>query len=127
MTFPEKVALEAAFAEVHDLWSPRVVARVNDQFVKVAKVKGELAWHSHADEDELFFIFRGHLSIEYEGGRSVDLPEGSLHVVSRGVLHNPVAKDECWIVLVETMTTRHTGDVQTPLTRSLEEQMGHKV
>lgn len=124
MQFPEQVELLAAAAVLKDCWSPRIVARVNDQFVKVAKLHGQFCWHSHADEDELFLVLRGRLKIEYEAGRVVDLPAGSLHVVPRGVLHNPVAEDECLVALIETVTTKHTGDVETPLTRSLDEQLG---
>lgn len=121
--FADVVDLDAAFEGLTDFWSPRVVARVNDQYVKVAKVKGTLTWHAHADEDELFYIHKGCLMIEYEGGRSVDLGPGTLHVVPRGVLHNPVAEEECWVVLVETVTTKHTGDVETPLTKPIEAQL----
>lgn len=104
-------------------WMPRVVAQVNDHYLKVARVQGELAWHSHADEDELFLVLRGRLTIQTEEGEVV-LGEGDVHVVPRGVRHNPVAGDECWILLFEPASTRHTGDVETPLTRSIEEQIG---
>jgi len=117
------IDLKTAFDAVTEYWSPKVVAQVNDQYVKVAKVKGELVWHSHAGEDELFYVVRGSLRIEYEGGQAVHLPEGSMHVVPRGVLHNPVAKEECWIVLIEPVTTKHTGDVESPLTKSLAQQL----
>ncbi|HDR9251841.1 cupin domain-containing protein [Burkholderia vietnamiensis] len=122
--FAESFDLEAAFDDVSEYWSPKVVAQVNDQYVKVAKVHGRLVWHDHVGEDELFFVVRGHLKIEYEGGRVVDLPAGSMHVVPRGTLHNPIAEEECWIVLIEPVQTKHTGDVQSPLTRTLDEQLG---
>lgn len=117
------INLEAAFDGVTEHWSPRVVARVNDQYVKVAKVKGQLAWHKHDAEDELFQVVRGRLRIEFEGGRDVVLNEGEFCVVPKGVMHNPVADEECWIVLIETVTTQHTGDVVTPLTKSIEQQL----
>jgi mannose-6-phosphate isomerase-like protein (cupin superfamily) len=119
---PRATALAARCAALTEYWSPRVVARVNDQYVKVAKVKGELAWHAHADEDELFLVVKGRLVLQFEDGE-VALEAGEMYVVPRGVRHNPVADDECWIVLVEPVTTRHTGDVTTPLTRSVEEQV----
>jgi len=121
--FPESFDLEGAFADVSEYWSPKVVAQVNDQYVKVAKVRGQLVWHDHAAEDELFFVVRGHLKIEYEQGRVVDLPAGSMHVVPRGTLHNPVAEEECWIVLIEPVKTKHTGEVDSPLTRTIDEQL----
>ncbi len=80
---------------VDEYWSPRVVGRVNDQFIKVTKLKGSLTWHKHDDEDELFYILKGRLVIEYEKDRVV-LNEGDFHVVPRGAMHNPVAEDECW-------------------------------
>ena len=117
------IDLKTAFDAVTEYWSPKVVAQVNDQYVKVAKVRGELVWHSHAGEDELFYVVRGSLRIEYEAGQAVHLPEGSMHVVPRGVRHNPVAEEECWIVLIEPVTTKHTGDVESPLTKSLAQQL----
>ena len=113
---------EAARA-LTDLWAPKILGRVNDQFIKVAKVKGELAWHKHEQEDELFLVLEGALDIEYED-HVVSLRAGEFHVVPRGTMHNPVAKDECLIALVETVTTQHTGDVVTHKTRSIAEQLG---
>ncbi len=117
------VDLETACRALTDHWSPKVVGRVNDQYVKVAKLLGTLVWHRHDDEDELFQVIRGRLRIEFEGGRDVTIEAGQFCVVPRGVLHNPVADEECWIMLVEPTTTRHTGDVVTPRTRSLDEQL----
>lgn len=122
--FAESFDLLTAFDTITDYWSPKVVAQVNDQYVKLAKVKGQLVWHSHAAEDELFYVVRGHLRIEYEAGRVVELPAGSLHVVPRGVRHNPVAQSECWLMLVELASTRHTGDVDSPLTKTVAQQLG---
>jgi quercetin dioxygenase-like cupin family protein len=119
----QAVNLESAFASVTEHWSPRVVGRVNDQFVKVAKLKGRLAWHKHDDEDELFQVVKGRLVIRFEGGREAVLNPGEFCVVPKGVLHDPVADEECWIVLIETVTTKHTGDVVTDRTRSIEEQL----
>jgi len=122
--FPTQVNLLAAAQSLSDTWSPRVVAQVNDQYVKVAKLQGVLAWHHHEAEDELFLVLQGHLRIEYRDRPPVELGAGSLHVVPRGVMHNPVADDECLIALVETVSTRHTGDLQMDRTRSLDEQLG---
>jgi mannose-6-phosphate isomerase-like protein (cupin superfamily) len=119
----ENVDLLAAAEALEEYWSPKVVARVNDQYVKVAKLRGHLVWHSHEHEDELFYVLRGSLKIEYEGGHAVYLKAGSIHVVRKGALHNPVAEEDCWIALIETVTTRHTGDVETPLTKTIEQQL----
>lgn len=121
--FAEAFDIEAAFSDVSEYWSPKVVAQVNDQYVKVAKLRGQFVWHDHANEDELFFVVRGHLKIEYEGGRAVELPAGSMHVVPRGTQHTPVAEEECWVMLIEPVQTKHTGDVESPLTKSIEDQL----
>ena len=109
-------------ARVSEYWSPRIVAQVNDQYVKVAKLKGSFTWHKHDDEDELFHILKGHLIIEYENEK-VYLKEGDVHVVRKGVMHNPIAEDECWVALVEPITTKHTGDVITEQTKTLDQQL----
>ena len=109
-------------ASLTELWSPRVIAELDDAYVKVAKVKGSLAWHSHQDEDELFLILKGQLRIEMEA-ESVLLNEGELFVVPKGVRHNPIAEHECLIMLVERKSTLHTGDVVTERTRSRAEQL----
>jgi mannose-6-phosphate isomerase-like protein (cupin superfamily) len=109
-------------AALTELWSPRVVAEVDDAYVKVAKVQGRLEWHSHQDEDELFFVLRGRLRLEMEAG-AVELGEGQMFVVPKGVRHLPVAEEECLVMLIERKTTLHTGDVVTERTRSLAEQL----
>jgi mannose-6-phosphate isomerase-like protein (cupin superfamily) len=114
---PKEVA-----ASLSELWSPRVIAEVDDAYIKVAKVHGSLAWHSHENEDELFLVLKGHLRIEMENG-SVELNEGEMFVVPKGVRHNPVAEHECHLMLIERKTTLHTGDIVTGKTRSLADQL----
>ena len=120
----EVISPKAAAAKLTELWSPRVIAELDDSFVKVAKVHGSLAWHSHEGEDELFLVLEGSLRIEMEQ-RSVELQEGELFVVPKGVRHNPVADDECLVMLVERKTTLHTGSDVTDRTRSIAEQLEH--
>jgi len=117
-----KINIEQSFDEISEYWSPKVIGRVNDQYVKIAKVKGEFVWHNHADEDELFLIVRGRLRMQVEG-EEVELNAGEMYVVPKGVMHNPVADEECWVMLIETMTTKHTGDVETEMTKSIAEQL----
>ncbi|UUZ71717.1 cupin domain-containing protein [Polaromonas sp. P1(28)-8] len=117
ITSPKQVA-----ASLTEHWSPRVIAEVDDSYIKVAKVEGSLAWHSHENEDELFLVLKGRLRIEMED-RSVDLSEGEMFVVPKGVRHNPVAEHECHIMLIERKSTLHTGNVATEKTRSLNEQL----
>lgn len=109
-------------ATLTELWSPRVVAELDDSYVKVAKVHGSLTWHSHDNEDELFFILKGSLKIEMDD-RTVVLREGDSFVVPKGVRHNPIAEQECHIMLIERKSTLHTGSEVTDKTRTLEEQL----
>jgi mannose-6-phosphate isomerase-like protein (cupin superfamily) len=113
---------ENELLNVTEFWSPKVIGQVNDQYIKVAKLKGELAWHKHDNEDEMFHVVKGRLVIQFEN-HAVELEEGDFCIVPRGVMHNPVAEKECWIVLVETVTTQHTGDIETPLTKTIEQQL----
>ena len=111
------ISLELACEALPELWSPRVVGQVNDQFVKVARVQGEFPWHAHAREDELFLVLRGCLRIgrgEADGG-DVDVRAGEFFDVPRGVRHNTSAAEETWIALIETVSTEHTGgEEETP-------------
>lgn len=113
---------EKALSEVSDHFSPKVVGQINDQYVKVAKLLGELTWHKHDEEDEMFILVKGELKIEYENG-SVELSSGDFHIVPKNTMHNPVAKTECWIVLIEPISTKHTGDVDTKGTKSIRDQL----
>lgn len=114
---PAKVA-----ASLAELWSPRVVAELDESYVKVAKLHGTFTWHAHEHEDELFYILKGSLTIEMED-RTVVLREGDAFVVPKGVRHNPVAAEECHVMLIERKSTLHTGDVVTERTRSLADQL----
>lgn len=112
-----------AAASLTEYWSPRIIAEIDDSYVKVARVNGELDWHSHANEDEMFLVLEGALHIDLEDGSSVDLAEGDLYVVPKGVRHNPSTQGDCLLMLIERKTTLHTGDVVSEKTRSLEEQL----
>ena len=119
----QRVASPRQVAEsLAELWSPRVVGELDDSYVKVAKVHGTFGWHNHEHEDELFFILKGRLRIEMESG-SATLTEGDMFVVPKGVQHNPVAEQECLIMLIERKSTLHSGNVVNENTRSLAEQL----
>ena len=105
----QAVNLKDKFARVHERWSPRNVARLNEYHVKVVKLHGEFVWHSHAETDELFLVHRGELVIRLRDGE-VRLGPGELFVVPRGVEHCPVAGEECEVVLIEPAGTVNTGD-----------------
>lgn len=105
-----------------ELWSPRIIAEVDDSYIKVAKVHGSLAWHCHDNEDELFLVLKGHLKIEMEKS-NIELNAGEMFVVPKGVMHNPVADEECLLMLIEKKSTLHTGNTVTEKTKSLEDQL----
>ncbi|PPF75382.1 cupin domain-containing protein [Subtercola sp. Z020] len=116
--------MAAELAEVTAYWTPRVVGRVNDQYIKVARLLGELVWHAHENEGEMFLVVSGQLVIQLEGEREVTLGPGEFYVVPKGVRHNPVAAEEVEIVLIETVTTAHTGDVVVAGTVPIARQLG---
>ncbi|WP_420366064.1 cupin domain-containing protein [Curtobacterium sp. L3-7] len=118
------VDVAAELEQVHAHWTPRVVGRVNDQFVKVAKLLGQLVWHAHDAEDEMFFIVAGTLRIQLPDDEEVTLTPGQFFVVPRGVQHNPIADEEVHIVLIETVTTAHTGAVVVDGTVPVAVQVG---
>ena len=111
-----------AAAGLREQWSPRVIAEVDDVYVKVAKMRGQLASHTHENEDEFFMVLKGHLRIELDDG-NVELREGESFVVPKGIRHNPVADSECQILLIERKSTLHTGSTVTAKTRSIAEQL----
>ena len=109
----EPIDLAGALAGFDELWDPRIVARINDYDVRIAKVAGEFAWHSHDDTDEFFLVLDGELRIglrEEHGEREVTLPRGSIFVVPRGVEHRPSAAAGASILMFEPTGTPNTGD-----------------
>ena len=110
-----KINLAEKLGRFDDLWSPKIVADLNDSHVKLAKVQGEFVWHQHAEEDELFVVLRGELTIELRDG-AVKLGPGELVVIPKGVEHRPVAREEVHLMLIEPKAIRHTGDVVSDLT-----------
>ncbi|MEK7248469.1 MAG: cupin domain-containing protein, partial [Chloroflexota bacterium] len=93
-----------------DHWHPRIIAQVDMYFVKLARVKGEFVWHNHQDQDEMFLVVSGEMTIKMHEG-NVHLNEGDLYVVPRGVEHCPEAAEEASILVLERVDTPHTGDV----------------
>lgn len=111
----EKVSLAAKLALFDEHWSPKIVARFNDNDVRIVKVKGEFVWHSHDETDDLFLVLDGHLTIQLRDG-NVELDKGELYVVPRGVEHCPRADEEACVLLLEPSGTVNTGDAGGPLT-----------
>lgn len=111
----QKVDLAAALSRIPDHWNPRIVAELNGQQVKLARLEGEFVWHHHEHEDELFLVLAGELTIEFRD-RVVTLGEGELLVVPRGVEHRPVAQREAHVLLFEPASTLNTGNVRNERT-----------
>jgi mannose-6-phosphate isomerase-like protein (cupin superfamily) len=100
----------------HDHWNPRIVGELNGQHVKLVKLKGEFVWHHHDDEDELFYVLKGTLQMEFRD-KTVTVHENEFIVVPRGVEHRPVANEEVSVMLFEPASTVNTGDATSELTR----------
>ena len=100
------------FSLFHEHWSPRIIGELNGQLVKLAKLKDDFVWHSHAHEDELFMVMKGTLVMEFRDRKEI-LREGEMIIVPRGVEHNPHTLDgeEVWVLLFEPAQTKHTGEV----------------
>jgi len=113
----EKVNIAQKFSLFDDLWSPKVIAELNRQYVKLAKLKGEFVWHHHEVEDELFLVIKGRLLIKFRD-RDVWLEEGELVVIPAGAEHKPVAEEEAHVLFFEPQTTLNTGNVQDERTIS---------
>ena len=106
---PRKVNLAQSFARITEPWSPHVAGDVNEAQLKLAKMTGEFVWHHHDDEDECFIVISGRLRMRFRDG-DVDLDEGELIVVPKGVEHCPIAlSDTVHCLLVERGTTLNTG------------------
>lgn len=111
----QKVNLAQKFAKISEYWKPYIAGELNGQQVKLDKLMGEFVWHSHANEDEMFWVVRGRFRMDLRD-KPVWLEEGEFLVVPRGVEHRPVAEEEAWVVLFEPATTINTGNVQNERT-----------
>lgn len=119
----QKQNLHDVFSGMRDYFSPKIIGEVNDMFVKLAKVKGgDVPWHTHAGEDELFYVVKSRLTMEIKRRESFELKEGELFIVKQGVEHRVHSEDECWLLLIENKTAKHTGEVQSSITKTIEQQ-----
>lgn len=112
----QKVNIKDKLELFHDYWSPKIVGDLNDSHVKLAKFKGEFAWHKHDNEDEMFFILKGELLIKFRD-RDVYLKKGEFIIIPKGVEHLPVAEQEVHVMLIEPKATLNTGDTVNELTK----------
>lgn len=112
----EKININQKLSLFSDHWNPRIVGELNGQHVKLVKIKGEFVWHHHDHEDELFYVLKGKLRMEFRD-RVEELSEGEMIVVPRNVEHRPVAIEEVHLMLFEPAGTLNTGNTEGELTR----------
>lgn len=122
MSALERIDLAEKLSRIDERWSPRIVAELNGQHVKLVKLEGEFVWHSHAEEDELFLVLSGQLRIELRDGAEV-LGPGQMVVVPRGIEHRPVAEGEVHVLLFEPAGTLNTGNVRNERTVEAPERI----
>lgn len=111
----KKINLEDKLSKFSEHWSPKVIAEMNDYQFKLVKIEGEFVWHDHPDTDEVFIVIEGTMQIEFED-RTIELREGEMLVVPKGVRHKPFANEECQVMLVEPRGVVNTGDTGDELT-----------
>jgi len=113
----EPINIMNKFSLFNKEWTPKIIGELNDQYVKVCKLKDDFVWHSHENEDELFMVFKGTLLMEFRGERIVKVKQGEILIVPKGVEHRPHTNGEVvFNLLFEPKTTLHTGDVENELT-----------
>jgi len=118
----QPINLDAKLAQFSDPWNPRIIAELNGQHVKLAKLQGEFIWHHHEHEDELFLVLRGTLRMQFRD-REVAIRPGECIVVPRGVEHRPVADQEVHVLLFEPASTLNTGNLRNERTRERLERL----
>lgn len=111
----EVVNLKQKLSLFSEHWTPKIIGELNGQYVKLAKVKGEMVWHDHENEDELFYVIKGKLLLKLRD-KDIYLKEGDMYIVPKGVEHLPIAEDECHLLLFEPKSTAHTGEVESEMT-----------
>jgi mannose-6-phosphate isomerase-like protein (cupin superfamily) len=105
----EVINIESKLGKFNETWTPKIIGELNGQQVKLAKLRGELMWHAHKNEDELFLVIDGELTIQMRDCE-VHLKQGEMFIVPRGVEHNPVASEGASVLLFEPAQTKHTGE-----------------
>ena len=116
-----KVNIAEKFALFTEEWTPKIIAKANGQLVKIAKGTGELVWHQHDNEDELFIVFKGQLTLQLRD-KSMALNEGEMYVVPKGVEHCPMATPDTHFLMIEPASTAHTGNLDSGATVELADQ-----
>ena len=113
----EPINIMNKFSLFNEEWTPKIIGEVNGQHVKVCKLKDNFVWHSHENEDELFMVFKGTLFIDFRDERTVEVKEGEILIIPKGVEHRPRTDgDIVFNLLFEPKSTSHTGDIENPIT-----------
>ena len=107
-----KINISEKFSKFSEHWRPKIVAELNGQEFKLAKIKGEYPFHAHEGEDEMFFCWKGSFILDFEDGESVHVDEGEAIVVPKGVVHRPRAEEECHIILIEPKDVKNSGNAK---------------
>ena len=111
------INLMSKFSLIKEEWTPKIIGELNNQFVKLCKLKGDFVWHSHQNEDELFMVIKGTLLIDFRDGRTVSIKEGEVIIIPKGVEHRPHTNGELVLnLLFEPKSTKHTGNTETDRT-----------
>jgi mannose-6-phosphate isomerase-like protein (cupin superfamily) len=113
----DKINLLEKFGLFNEYWNPKIIGELNGQQVKLAKFKGQFVFHKHDNEDELFMVIKGKFRMEYRD-KTVDVNEGEIVIVPRGVEHKPVADEEVWVLLFEPASTLNTGNIINEKTKT---------
>ena len=113
----EKINLKEKLSKFSDHWSPKVIAEMNDYQFKLVKIQGEFVWHNHDDTDETFIVIEGEMKIEFEN-ETLELNEGDMFVVPKGIEHKPWAENECKVMIIEPRGVLNTGSSESGLTAS---------
>ncbi len=100
------INIEQKFKLFDEQWSPKIIGQLNGQDVKLAKLQGEFVWHDHKNDDELFYVIKGTLQIEFRE-KMVTLNAGEMLVIPKGIEHKPIAEKEVWILLFEPSNIKH--------------------
>ena len=110
-----KVNLVDKFSLFQGHWDPKIVGELNNQFIKLAKLKGEFVWHRHEKEDEFFMVIKGHLTIKLRE-KDIELDEGEFYIIPNGVEYMPVAENEVHVMMFEPKSTVNTGSIESDKT-----------
>ena len=111
----KRINLDEKFSKFSSHWTPKIISELNDYQIKLVKIKGEFVWHNHSDTDEFFLVIEGQMKIEFES-ETIELRQGEMCIVPKGVKHKPFAEQECKVMLIAPSGVLNTGDTSGDLT-----------